>query len=170
MRIGTRQLRGDGIFRGMETTDRTQDVNALLDEARVPTGVKVAAGALAAAAVLTALVGLQNVTLIQWRGWMMAVPLLLLVVGVAAGLVAAKLARGRGWSLAAGIALGGALVVSTTGFLILSFLSGVFALLAILAVAASIAAVILQLVSVETFRHVAETRRRLRETGYDLDF
>jgi len=154
----------------METTDRTQDVNALLDEARVPTGVKLAAGALAAAGVLTALVGLQNVTLIQWRGWMMALPVVLLVVGVAAGLVAAKLARARGWSLAAGIALGGALVLSTTGFLIVSFLSGVFALLAILAVMAAIAAVILQLVSVEAFRHVAATRRKLREIGTDLDF
>jgi hypothetical protein len=68
---------------GTDTTEGMKDVNALLDGARVPTTVKIAAGTLATAGGLTALVGVQNLTLIRWIGWMWLVPLWLLVVGVA---------------------------------------------------------------------------------------
>ncbi len=145
------------------------DVNALLDGARVPFAVSGAAAALAAAGLVVGLVGVQNVTLVSWAGAWAAIPWSLVALGAAALAVAAKLMRARSWSLAAGLGLSIALALAAVAFLVLAFVAGAFSPLTIFAIVAAVAAVVFTALAVRPFRAVAATRRRLRDAGFDLD-
>ncbi|HZS37439.1 MAG TPA: hypothetical protein VFF06_11470, partial [Polyangia bacterium] len=61
------------------------------------------------------------------------------------------------------------LAASSAGFFGLSVISGVFGSLSVLAVAASVTALVLTAIAVGPFRRLAATRRKLRDAGYDLD-
>ncbi|HZS38925.1 MAG TPA: hypothetical protein VFF06_18960, partial [Polyangia bacterium] len=69
----------------------TPDVNALLDEARIPLAIKAASIALGAAGLLVALFGVQNLVLVHWIDVWAVVPYVLIALGVAGIGVAAKL-------------------------------------------------------------------------------
>jgi hypothetical protein len=145
------------------------DVNALLDAAHVPISVSAAAGALAGAGLIVALVGVQNVTLVRWVGIWALVPWSLVALGAGSVGVAAKLMRARGWTLPLGLGLAITLTLASIGFLVLAFVSGAFSPLTILAAGGGIAAIVLTTLALGPFRQVAAARRRLREAGYDLD-
>ncbi|HUS68387.1 MAG TPA: hypothetical protein VMZ28_27825 [Kofleriaceae bacterium] len=151
------------------TDATTPDVNALLDEARIPMAVKAASVALAAAGLVVALLGVQNLTLVRWSGSYVFVPVALLVFGAIGIGVAAKLVRGRAWSLPAAIATAASLTLSAVGFFVLSAMAGLFTALSVLSAGAAVTALVLTLIAVGPFRQLVDTRRRLREAGYDLD-
>lgn len=147
----------------------SDEVNELLDEARVPLAIKAASIALAAAGLLVGLLGLQNLTLLHWAGAYAFIPASLLLFGVIAIGVAAKLVRARSWSLMAALASAALLALGATGFFMLSTMSGVFTLLAVLGVGAGITALVMTVLAIGPFRRLLATRARLREAGYDLD-
>ena len=147
----------------------TPDVNALLDEARIPLAIKAASIALGAAGLLVALFGVQNLVLVHWIDVWAVLPYVLIALGVAGIGVAAKLVRARSWTLAAGLVVSALLAASSAGFFGLSVISGVFGSLSVLAVAASVTALVLTAIAVGPFRRLAATRRKLRDAGYDLD-
>jgi FtsH-binding integral membrane protein len=144
-------------------------VDALLDRARIPTTIKAAAITLALAGLMCAIWGVQNVTLVRWVGLYAVGPWALMVLGAAGIGVSAKLVRARRWALGAGIASAVALLVTSLVFFILSGLSGVYTMLSVMGAAASISAVIFTVLAAGPFRELMETRRRLRDAGYDLD-
>jgi hypothetical protein len=145
------------------------EVNLLLDAARIPFAVSAAAVALAAAGFVVALVGVQNLALVTWRGAYAAFPWVLLVAGIAGIAVAAKLMHARRWSLAAGLAVAIVLALASVGFFALASLAGVFSPLAFVAIAGGVTAVVLVALAIGPFRRLAAVRRRLRESGFDLD-
>jgi hypothetical protein len=145
------------------------DVNALLDEARIPFALKAAAIAMAASGLTTALVGLQNVTMATWIGGWWILPAALIGVGVVAIGVAAKLVRGRSWSLGAGLGAAALLALGSTGFFMVASMSGLFSLLALIGVGGGITALVMTVLAIGPFRRLMRTRVRLREAGYDLD-
>jgi hypothetical protein len=147
----------------------TPDVNALLDEAAVPFLVKAAAVSLGAAGLLVALVGVQNVTLITWRGSWAFVPWGLVALGAAGIFVAAKLVRGRAWTLGAAVATSILLTLAAVGFFALAVSSGLFASLHILAAGAAVTALVFTVLAIAPFRRLVGVRRQLRTAGYDLD-
>lgn len=146
-----------------------QAINALLDQAHIPTTVKTAAAALALTGLAAAMLGLQNLTLVQWAGAFVVGPIALLGFGAASIAVAAKLMHARSWSLAAALASSALLSLGCLGFLVLSVLSGVFSSIAVLAAAGAITALVLTLIAAGPFAGLMATRARLRDAGYDLD-
>jgi hypothetical protein len=146
------------------------DVNQLLEAAKVPGLVLAAAIALAGSSVMVGLVGLQNVLLVSWRGAYAALPYTLLALAAFGLVVASKQHRGRAWSLSAGLALAIVLTVAMLGSAGLSLASGVFSLLGMLAVPCTIAAIVIQAIALRPFAELVATRRRLRQSGFDLDF
>jgi len=147
----------------------TPDVNALLDEAAIPFLVKAAAVSVGAAGLLVALVGVQNVTLIKWQGTWAILPWGLVALGAGAIFVAAKLQRGRAWTLAAAPTASILLTVAAAGFFALAVSSGVFASLHILAACAAICALVFSVLAIAPFKKLIGIRRQLRTAGYDLD-
>lgn len=145
------------------------DVNALLDAAHVPLSVSAAAAALAAGGVVIGLLGAQNLTLVTWIGVYALVPWLLVALGVAAVLVAAKLMHARRWTLVPALALSSLIALGAIGFFVISSLSGVFSPLGLIAIAGGVVAIVLSAIAIGPFRRVAATRRRLKQAGYDLD-
>jgi len=131
--------------------------------------LKSASIALAGAGLLIALLGLQNLTLIHWTGSYVMVPAALLGLGVAGIGVAAKLVRGRAWTLAAALACSGLLAFAATGFFVLSVMSGLFTLLTLMGLGAGVTAAVLTVLAIGPFRRLIDTRRKLRDHGYDLD-
>lgn len=153
----------------MHTAAPSPDVNALLDEAVVPVPVKLGAAALAIGAVLVAAYGLQNLVLVRWGGAAGLVPYALMALGIAAGLIAAKVVKLRPWALPASLAIAGVLSLGTTVWLILSFSSGVYSMLGVAAAGAVIVALVLLAIAAAPYRRVVATRTRLRAAGCDLD-
>jgi hypothetical protein len=145
------------------------ELNLLLDAIRVPFIVEAAAVALASTGLLVLLVGVQNLTLVTWLGALWLVPAALALVGVAGLAVAAKLHRARSWSLAVGLGLATLSTLSSVGFIVLSLSAGMFAPLTLLALAASIVAIVLCAIALKPFGQLMITRRKLRETGLDVD-
>lgn len=148
---------------------KQDDVNALLDQAHIPASVKTAAAALALTGLACGMLGLQNLTLVQWLGVWKLPPLVLLVAGAAALVVGAKLMHARGWSLGAALATAGVLSLGCVAFLILSVMSGVFSSIAVLAACGAIVALVLTAVAAGPFRALQATRRKLKDAGYDLN-
>src|SRR5262249_27247582 len=144
-------------------------VNALLDEARIPVLVKAAADALAGAGLTVALLGVQNLTLVHWLGAWILLPLGLVAAGALGIGVGTKLVRGRRWSLAAALAMAGALIASTLGFFIVGVLAGVYSLLCMFGFGGGVAALVLAILAVPPFRRLMVTRAKLRDAGFDLD-
>jgi hypothetical protein len=145
------------------------DGEQLLRAARVPSVVVAAAIALAASGLLIALVGVQNLSLVTWRGSWVAFPYALLAVGVLSIFVAAKLHRARAWSLPVGLALAIVQTLATAGFFLLSFGSGLLSLLGALAVPGALVALTLTSIAWRPFRELIALRRELRRAGFDLD-
>ncbi len=146
------------------------EVNALLDEGRVPAAVKIAAVALAGAAVLVTLTGLQTMVLIRWQGLQFIVPLILLAGGIGSGLVASSLVKGRAWTLAWGLVASSALAFITFTYFVIGLMSGLVTLLGFLGLGGATASLVLLAIAVGPFRKLIEVRRKLRAAGYDLDF
>lgn len=145
------------------------DVNALLDAARVPLAVSGAAAALAGGGLVVALIGAQNLTLVNWIGLYALVPWALLVIGAAAIFVATKLMHARGWTLVPAVALAILLAFGSIGFFVLSSAAGLFTPLSLLGIGGGVAAVVFVALAIKPLRRVAATRRRLRAVGFDLD-
>ena len=154
---------------GEDGVPNAQVIDGLLDQASVPLAVKASSISLGAAGLLIALVGLQNLTLVHWLGSWVVIPQLLLGVGAFGIVVAAKLVRGRSWTLAAGLASSLSLAAGGVAMFVLSTLSGILTSLGLLALAAGITALILNILGIGAFRRLITARRRLREAGYDLD-
>jgi hypothetical protein len=144
-------------------------VNALLDEARIPTLVKAAAIALAGAGLTVALLGVQNLALVHWQWPWMLLPLLLLVAGVVGIGVAAKLVRARRWTAPAALAMSGLLIAGTLGFFVVGTLAGLFSPLCLVGFAGAVTALVLAILAVKPFQRLMVTRAKLRQAGYDLD-
>ena len=145
------------------------DVNALLDAAHVPFAVSGAAAALAAGGVVIGLVGAQNLTLVTWVGVYALVPWLLVALGAASIVVAAKLMHARRWTLVPALGLSSLNALAAIGFFVLSSLSGVFSPLGLIAIAGGVVAIVFSALAVGPFRRVTATRQRLKRAGYDLD-
>jgi hypothetical protein len=151
------------------TSSDSDVVNSLLDAARMPTAISASAIALAASGLVTALVGVQNLTLVTWIGNYYFLPLSLVAVGVGAIFVAAKFYRARAWALVAAMVAALALTLGSIGFVVVATMSGVFSPLAIFAVGGAVAAIVLTALAIAPFRRLRATRRRLRDHGFDLD-
>jgi hypothetical protein len=151
------------------TSDDSADVNALLDAAHVPLAVSAAAGALAGAGLVVALMGAQNLTLITWVGVFALVPWLLVAVGAAAIFVASKLMHARSWTLWPALALSIVLALGSIAFFAVSSMSGLFSPLTILGVGGGVTAIVFVTLAIRPFGRVSATRRRLRDAGFDLD-
>jgi hypothetical protein len=151
------------------TEPAKEDVNVLLEAARVPRVVIAGAISLAGCGLFVALVGLQNLWLVNWLGVYRFIPYVLLAIGATAVFVAAKQHRARAWALGGGMALGVLLTLTTIVFFAFSFLSGVFSLLGMVTVPAAIATLVIQAVAMRPFRQLVDVRRRLRQSGFDLD-
>jgi hypothetical protein len=145
------------------------DVNALLDEAHIPFLLKAASISLGAAGLLVALVGVQNVTLIQWAGLWQVAPWGLVALGALGIFVAAKLVRGRAWTLPGAVAASIVLVLAGVGFLGLAVSSGLFASLHVMAACAAVTALVFSVLAITPFRKLLAVRRKLRSAGFDLD-
>jgi hypothetical protein len=145
------------------------DVNALLDQARIPTAIKGASIALGAGGLLVALVGLQNLILVHWIGWFAVIPVALLAVGIAGIAVAASLVRARGWSLNAGLLVAGLLSLGCAGYFAVALFSGVFAWLTVMALGGAVTALVLVVLAVNPFKKLMVVRAELRYHGYDLN-
>jgi hypothetical protein len=145
------------------------DVNLLLEAAHVPLSVSAAAAALAAGGVVVGLLGAQNLTLVTWIGIYALVPWLLLALGAAAIVVAAKLMHARRWTLVPALALSALMALGAIGFFVISSLSGVFSPLGLIAIAGGVVAIVFTALAIGPFRRVTATRRRLKQAGYDLD-
>jgi len=146
------------------------EVNALLDQGRVPTPVKAAGIALAGAAVLVTLTGLQTAVIIRWEGLQILLPLLLLGAGIGSGLVASSLVKGRAWTLLWGLVASSAMTVTTFAFFVVGLMSGLVTLLGFLGLGGAAASVVLVALAVGPFKKLIEVRKKLRAAGYDLDF
>jgi len=149
--------------------DDRSDVNALLDAAHVPLAVSAAAAALAGGGLVVALLGAQNLTLVSWVGGYALVPWALVVVGVAAIAVAAKLMHARRWTLVPALALAILLALGAIAFFVLSSTAGLFTPLGLIGIGGGVTAIVFCALAIKPFRRVAETRRRLRDAGFDLD-
>jgi hypothetical protein len=147
----------------------SDEINALLDRAHIPTSVKTAAAALALTGLACGMLGVQNLTLVHWLGAWIIPPLVLLVGGAAALVVGAKLMHARRWSLWAALVTSSVLSLGCVAFLVLSVMSGVFSSIAVLAACGAVIALVLTAVAVGPFRGLQATRARLRDAGYDLD-
>ncbi|MGZ3407934.1 MAG: hypothetical protein ACXVAN_15895 [Polyangia bacterium] len=145
------------------------DVNARRDAAHVPLAVSGAAAALAGAGLVVALLGLQNVTLVSWVGLYALLPWTLVLLGAAALFVAAKLMHARRWTIAPALALAILLTLGSIGFFVVASLSAVFTPLSLIAIGGAITAIVFVALAWKPFRRVADTRRRLRDAGFDLD-
>jgi hypothetical protein len=146
------------------------DPDELMQAAGVPSMVVTASIGLALSSVAVGLVGLQNVTLLQWAfPWLLA-PWTLLLLAIAGLYIASKLYRGRAWSLPAAISVTVLMGLGALGFLVVSVLSGVVSLLGAIAVPATVLAVVLEGVAWTPFHKLVALRMKLREQGYDLDF
>jgi hypothetical protein len=152
-----------------DATPESPDVNALLDEARIPFMLKAASIAIAGAGLTMLLNGVQNLTLVHWVGSFSTVPMVLVAIGVVAIGVAAKFVRARAWALPAGIAIAAVLALAGAGFFILSTRSGLFTMFAILGVGTTWTALVLTLLAIGPYRRLMVTRRKLRDAGYDLN-
>ena len=151
------------------TSTEGAEVNALLDAAHVPLAVSAAAAALAGAGLVVALLGLQNVTLVSWIGLYALLPWTLLLLGVAGIFVAAKLMHARRWTIAPALALAILLALGSIGFFVVASLSAVFTPLSLIGIGGGITAIVFVALAWKPFRRVADTRRRLRDAGFDLD-
>jgi hypothetical protein len=152
-----------------QVTANEADVNALFDEARVPNSVKGAAAAVAGAGLAVALMGVQNLLLVHWLGVWMLIPFVLLALGSAGIAVGAKLLHARRWSLKAGVAASIVLILTSLGFLVLGFLSGVFSMFSLLGLGAGVAALVLTILAMSPFSRLMTTRLKLKQAGFDLD-
>jgi len=151
-------------------TSDSPEVNALLDEGRVPAAVKAAGIALAGAAVLVTLTGLQTALIIRWEGLQVLLPLLLLAAGIGSGLVASSLVKGRAWTLVWSLVASIGMTVITFTFFVMSMMSGLVTLLGFLGLGGAAASVVLVALSIGAFKKLVEVRKKLRAAGYDLDF
>ena len=146
------------------------DPDELMQAAGVPPMVVTASIGVALSSVAVGLVGLQNVTLIQWVfPWLIA-PWTLLVLAVGGLYIASKLYRGRAWTLPAAMAVTVLMALGALGFLVVSILSGVLSLLGAIAVPAAVLTVVLEGIAWPSFQKLVSLRKKMREQGYDLDF
>jgi len=144
-------------------------ISRLLDEARVPGPVKAASISLSLTSLLVIVLAVQNVTLIRWAGDYAIAPWALAGLGVLALIVGAKQWRARSWTRGAGLLLALLLAAGTSGFFIVSVTAGLYTLLSVVVAAATVVALVMQVLAIGAFARLAATRRRLREAGYDLD-
>jgi hypothetical protein len=154
---------------GMNDAPADADVNALLDEVRIPALVKSAAAALAGAGLVVALLGVQNMTLVHWLGAWVLLPLSQVAIGALGIAVGAKLVRGRRWSLKAAMVAAPLLLLGPLGFFVIGMLAGVYSLLSLFGFAGGITALVLTILAVKPFQRLMVTRRKLRDAGFDLD-
>lgn len=151
------------------TSPAADDVNALLDAARVPIAVSASAASLAGAGLVVALLGFQNLTLVSWVGSYALFPWSLIAVGAGAIFVAAKLMHARRWTLWPAFALAIVLTLGAVGFFAMSSLAGVFTPLSVIGIGGGITAIVFAALAIRPFRRIAHTRKRLRDLGFDLD-
>ena len=149
--------------------DQAAQIDLLLDQIQVPFAVQAAAAALGLAALLVIAVGLQNLLMVHWRGLYAYVPLALIVAGVGAAAVAAKLLRARGWAHLAALAAAIALTVATGAWFVFTLLRGLLSLLAFGTVGVGLVAVVAVVIATGPFERVTTARRKLRELGQDVD-
>ena len=83
--------------------------------------------------------------------------------------VAAKLVRGRAWTLGGALASSILLTLAGVGFLGLSLSSGLFSPLMMLAACAAVIALVFSALAITPFRKLLGVRRQLRTAGFDLD-
>jgi hypothetical protein len=146
-----------------------QEIDALLDQIKVPSAVRLAGGILAVEALFVALFAFQSVALITWRGNLWMAPAALFAPALAALVAAVGLTRARQWSLKAALLAGAVLLVADGAWLLLMFSSGVFSLLGIATVGGCLVSLLFAFLAMEPFAQVAAARRKLREAGYDVD-
>jgi MFS family permease len=146
------------------------DPDELMKAAVVPPMVVTSSIGLAFSCAAVGLVGLQNVTLVQWRFPWMVIPWALVAVAVGGLYVASKLYRGRSWTLPAALALTILMTLGAVGFLILSILSGVLSLLGGIAVPVVVLTLVLEGIAWGPFTELTARRKKMREAGFDLDF
>ncbi len=145
------------------------DPEDLLRAAQVPSMVITATIALAFTALLVGLVAMQNLFLVRWRSPFDLIPWALAALSVGGLFVAAKLHRARAWTLPAALPLTIAMTLATAGFFVFSFVQGVFSLLGALAVPVAILTIVLEGLALSPFRQLTALRKKLRQSGYDLD-
>ena len=141
----------------------------LIDAARVPTAVKAAAGATGLAAALGVILALQNLTLVQWAGAWMAMPIGVLLLGGATAWAAMRTARGRPYGLSLALSLSIALVTGCIAWLVIAFMSGVVSLLGLTVPAVGLAAILLDGLALVPYGKLTAARRQLKASGHDLD-
>jgi hypothetical protein len=146
------------------------DPDELMKAALVPPMVVTASIGLALSCAAVGLVGLQNVTLVQWRFPWMAIPWTLVAVAVAGLYVASKLYRGRSWTLPAALAVSILMALGSIGFLVLSIFNGVLSLLGAIAVPTVVVTLVLEGIAWPSFQELTRMRKKMREAGFDLDF
>ena len=145
------------------------DPEELLKAAQVPQMVITATIALAFTALGVGLVGVQNLTLVQWRPPWNLFPWVLTALGAACVVVAAKLHRARAWTLPVALPLTIVTALAVVGFFIFALLSGVFSLLGVIAAPIAVLTVVLEGLALAPFRELIALRRKLKQAGYDLD-
>src|SRR4051812_13766568 len=144
-----------------DSADDTADVNALLDAAHVPFAVSAAAASLAGAGLVVGLLGVQNVTLVNWIGLYATMPWALVAIGAASIFVAAKLMHARRWTLVPALALSMLLTIGSIGFFVVASMAAVFTPLSLIGIGGGVTAIVFSALAVKPFRRVAATRRRL---------
>ncbi len=143
-----------------------EDIEAL----HAPLLSKVAGAALALAGIFTLVLGLQTWAVLYMNGWLIAVPIVMLVFGAALAVCGWKTATLRGWAAIAGTVIGGLYALVELGWAIYSISHGLISLLALGVIPLAAGAAILSGFAIPAGLRADQARFRLGEQGWKMGF
>lgn len=123
---------------------------------------------MAVAGLSTVLSSLQTWLMVRFAGVLVAAPWLVLVMGVFAIYLGAKLAGAHRWAAVTTVAYAGVLFVVTTAWAIVTFLFHFTAFFLLLSPVASVTALVLAVVAIPTCDRAERARARLAQQGIEL--
>lgn len=153
-------------------SDRGTEAPSPADEdlaaASPPLVVKAASGVVMVSGVAAVLVGLQNLLGFELYGIYFALPLAVLLVGLAAIVAGWVHGKARLWAAVASLVVCALEALVSALWLVVSVLSGALSLMALISLGLALFAVIAVPFSLGPARRATRARERLRAAGLDL--
>lgn len=139
-----------------------------LSAAATPTLARITGGLGLLSGVITALTAVQTLTMVHIRGLMAYAPWALLLLGLATAYAGARLMGGHGWAAIASTSLNALLFLLTGGWLVYSFLHGLFSLFAFFDPMLAFIAGGLSIACIDLCARVSAARKKLADEGLGL--
>jgi bacteriorhodopsin len=136
--------------------------------AAAPTTAVIAGRVGLALGVFTLLLGGQSLSNLRFMSWVIAIPILMLPLGLAVLVSGWQLSRARGWAAIACAVLAAVIGFVDLGWTVLALTFGYFSALSFIVGVAAFVVLLLAVLSIGACRRADEARARLLAQGFDL--